>query len=523
MEEKIHIEFTKYIDKAKKNIANFIQFCQINSNWLLFLFIISAFSFSYELFHLTITVDEELSIAETSSNLGWVDQGRWGLYLITFLFLPNPMLPFLPMLTALFFSAMAYVVMILLFSKKIDVASYVAAPLFLSCTTLYFAYHFNTINFAFGIGFCFSSIAIYSIATFSSKIKYLSIFLLVFSIGIYQGFVPFICILMCFSFLHLVLSKENPTSLKKLFSVILENGLILVMAIGLYYLFTKLSYIVFDTQPNHYVNSYLKIESDWSYWQHTFTNVIKNIKLFYLGSSEIYLFSVSSLGPLVILGFCYLVYHIIKTNNTIPVKIAVIILLLVIPILPFSIYFISGGHMPIRTNLGFPIVICFITFFAIQKSTSFFKALLIVLAIVCSFQFAARNHQLAFINHLSWEKDRELAVRVMSRIDDVYYKLPIIAKNKTHPLLIVGKPNLQNSLPVYRRFSTVGWSFWAMGSGGQKNTRIIAFLKILGITNFHDGYHVREKKERKELIDKMPHWPAKGSVDVIKGLVVIKF
>jgi len=61
-----------------------------NRTWLGYLFVLSLLSFPYELFNFTLTIDEELHAGYDlgGEEIQWVAQGRWSMYLLSYLFPP---------------------------------------------------------------------------------------------------------------------------------------------------------------------------------------------------------------------------------------------------------------------------------------------------------------------------------------------------------------------------------------------------------------------------------------------------
>ena len=127
-----------------------------NRNWLIFVFAVAVLAFPSELFNFSLTIDEEI-VAMGMDQRAWIGQGRWGQYLLSFLFSPNPVLPFTPVFLSLILSAIACTITIRIWSPQRSTVDYLIAPIFIACPTLYYVYQFNTLNYGIGFGGPFSN------------------------------------------------------------------------------------------------------------------------------------------------------------------------------------------------------------------------------------------------------------------------------------------------------------------------------------------------------------------------------
>ena len=140
---------------------------------------------------------------------------------------------------------------------------------------------------------------------------------------------------------------------------------------------------------------------------------------YYLGSSEIYVYSIKSLALLFSICFIAVLILIILSRQKFGIKILGILILIGVIVLPFSLDLIMGGHMPTRAMLGIPLVFGGLTFFAWFYENKIFRIFLILLVVSCSFHFININNRLAFSNDMVWQADRELTIRLLSRIDTI--------------------------------------------------------------------------------------------------------
>jgi len=149
--------------QPKYSFERLINELKANRYWLCYLILIAVIGFAYELFNFSLTIDEELyaGMKHASEAVGWVQQGRWGMYLLSFLFPVNPIIPFVPMFLTLVFSALSFAIVVKIILPHVGLERYFAAPLFIVCPVLYYSYSFNTLNYGLGIGFFTGALALF--------------------------------------------------------------------------------------------------------------------------------------------------------------------------------------------------------------------------------------------------------------------------------------------------------------------------------------------------------------------------
>ncbi|MAX36744.1 MAG: hypothetical protein CME33_09290, partial [Gimesia sp.] len=178
-------------DNMSENQPLLIKWIKKERYWLSYLLVLCCFSFTYELFNFTLSIDEE-NYAErlrpdVSHYLDWVEQGRWSMYLLNYLYPANPIIPFAPFFFSLVCSALSFSLIVRILSSERTVRDYIAAPLFMACPTLYYIYSFNTLNYGVGIGFLTGALSVYIFIFWRGKINWLiSVLLIAFTIGVYQ-------------------------------------------------------------------------------------------------------------------------------------------------------------------------------------------------------------------------------------------------------------------------------------------------------------------------------------------------
>ena len=85
-------------------------------------------TYGFNLFNLDLSIDDELAGFLENAVTAWLVQGRWATYLLNKYFLPNPIIPVVPMAITIAGLAASYVMSAITWRWPIDLAHYVAAP-----------------------------------------------------------------------------------------------------------------------------------------------------------------------------------------------------------------------------------------------------------------------------------------------------------------------------------------------------------------------------------------------------------
>lgn len=497
-----------------------LQKIKHNRYWLGYLGLISVIAFGYELFNFSLTIDEELYAVKTSTSqaVDWVPEGRWSMYLLSFLFPVNSIIPFVPLLVTLYFSALSFAVVTRIFSAKRSLADYIAAPFFIACPVLYYSYSFNTLNYGLGIGFFAGALSLYLFTYLKITTKWIySSILMAFSIGVYQAFLPWLLVLCCFHLLGKILGDDK-ISLKAVRQLGIQLLILVTLSLIVYYAISKLMHFMLGLQPSSYLSIYLRWSLSWTYFDQVINSIKDDIFRYYAGSKAIYYESIKLLGILFFSSLLLIIVSILKSAQSIFVKLIGVLLLGFIVVTPFSMYFLLGYAMPIRTMLAIPLVLSGVIFFALSISFRPVKFLLVVIAVFCAFRFVSINNRFAFSDQMMWQADREFTSRIYSQMEKSQDELPIKLSSQQWPFMLIGSHSW-NEYPTMVRRENIGESFYYWGSGYIG--RALALMRSMGI---HDYAPATVEKQRSILrkAHEMPVWPSDGSVAVVEGAMVVK-
>ncbi|QDT43048.1 hypothetical protein Pan241w_31450 [Gimesia alba] len=500
----IQIEITTWIKKEH--------------HWLSYLLVLCFASFAYELFNFTLSVDEEF-YAERSSPLlsdEWVRQGRWSMYLLSHLYPVNPIVPFAPLFFTLVCSALAFSLVVRLFSSNRTINDFWAAPLFIACPTLYYVYSFNTLNFGIGIGFLASALAIY-LFTHRQGISgwLIPALLIAFSIGIYQAFLPWIFVLFCFSTLRLIF--ESKVTLKEILKAFVSFTALLVSGLVFYYLISKGFRVALKLNSQDYIDGFVKYELSLNYLLQTFKQTIYSMKNHYLGKNDIYDQNVSSLFLLFFITLFSLIFQVLKTKQPLSTKISGLLIVIFILAAPFSLNLISGGVMPTRALLAVPLVLSGFVFLSLSAPSIILRLVIILLVCATTFQFITINNRFAFADYISWQADRTLSIRILNRLDELDYGQEEKSTSKRVYALVGNISRPKYPLIVERQ--TIGASFYNWDQGNVH--RVLSLMRSMGIDEYEPAT-LEQQRSIMKFADTMPIWPQAGSVALKNGVSIVK-
>ena len=505
------------IDKVLREIKG-------NRYLLSYLLIVAIIAFANELFNFSLTIDEELNTgisAENSAyrNTIWVLQGRWGMYILTFLFPVNTTIPFAPLFITLIFSALSFAIVTKVFSVKRGGADFISAPLFLACPVLYYTYQFNTLNYGVGIGFFVGAVAIYYFTQRKGLLSWvIPSILMAFCIGIYQSFLPWLVILICFHILAQVFRSDKLT-LKRYWYIVIQFVGLIILSLAFYVVISKCFYFMLDTHQNSYLDAYSRWELSWRYLSQVISSIKEGMFDYYTNRTTIYYSPIKILPVLFLSSFSLVLIAVLKSNKPLLVKLMGIITLVVIIVLPFSMNLILGSAMPARTMLAVPLVLSGLLFFAFSTcSVQMIKLLLVLMTLICSFQFISINSRFSFSDQMMWKADREFTSRFYTEMEKQQVNLPVKLLQQTWPFMLVGTHSWPEHTTMIKR-ETIGASFYEWGSGYLG--RATSLMKTMGIHDYKKA-SITEQVSIIRAAHEMPVWPMKGSVAVISDVMVVK-
>ena len=477
--------------------------------WILILFV--SYVYGYELFNVHITIDEEISAFRSETNLAFLTSGRWGLFLFANLFFQKSVIPFLPLATTLLFILIGILLLLETVSLPNKLACFLITAMGLAWSGFVYVFSFSVINFAIGFGFLCISLSLYLLTKGNGAGKLWAAIPIAFVISIYQPLLqPLVMVFLLYPLYHW--REERHNFLRFLLNALLALGIGFVLYYGIQQLFL----FAFNTSTSTYVTHYFD-----------FANLFANIgwylqklaRLFYnvmVGDSSFYSITVRALPIfLFVAGLIILIGEFKKRERT-SYYLLFLVLLAIFTIMPFIGGILTKGYIPYRSLLGVPMFLVGWAALAFKNAGQRSRWLLSILAALTLFQFASSTNHLFASSAFAYEEDKILATQLIQRIEDEIENTGVVSPLYLEMVGYVQRP----STPLVSRIENIGASFF--GWDGGRTNRVTNFLRILGYTSV-DALPLERRSAYVDQGITMPVWPAKGSVQVVGDVVLVKF
>jgi hypothetical protein len=507
------------INKEKRSfIGEFLQNTELNVKkffkdyWVVILFFAIAIicAYGFELFNFNITIDEENSGYRNGPTLWYIMSDRWGMYLIQRIFLPNSILPFVPLFLSLIFRATGIFLILLTWDSFSKRKMILIGSTMLIFPTLAYIDSFSVNNYGIGFGYLLVGVGIIIFTRTSSLWRFIAFVPLSIALGIYQGFIPVIVAVFGIFFVLQSVKKKH-LRWKLLFEILVA----LIISYILYFVINKIFLLVYKVPSSGYIESYF----DLNYLTNNFSIVIsllvKQMNTIYMGNSAVFGTRTFATPVIIVLALIGGWYKIITHKSSIATKILLSFSLPVILVIPFVSGLFTRGHVLLRSLLALPISIGGILALAMVENKKLIQLILSFALLVGSYQFVVSNNSLFASSHLALQADRLLASRIVTKIDEA-------TANQENPIYfveIVGYTAPEFS-DVIHKSEVIGSSFFEWDEGNSE--RIVGFFETVGSS----GYYPLPPEKRGWLVLKaedMPIWPANGSVQIFNDTVVVKF
>ena len=493
-------------------LINSYTYIKKNSVALFCLGIIALITYGFELFNLNLTVDEEFHAFLESPLPLWIGEGRWGMYLLNKFLFPYAIIPTIPLFIGLAFHLFAILLILDCWKIESVLEQVACGAILLTFPTFAFIYEFSSLNFGIGIGIFCVGWSLFLFSKNKGNMRWLAILPAGFAIAIYQ---PFALMLAAVLLIHVIIEiRSNHTW----FVDLLFAAIVLSLAFLFYYLVEKLFLFLHGIEDTPYVSHYF----DFSYLFEQPINILSDswttIINYYSGSAHIYGINIATLGLLLVVSLAGITIRIIEDNLPNHNFVIMILFSLAVLLIPFADILFSRGTVISRTLIALPVSIAGIFILGLPTTPRIIRFFMLTLALFSVFQFITANNRLFSSSHLALQADRLLAARLMDKIDEAKAKSGILNPNYVDVIGDISRPETQ---PILRR-ETFGISFFELKGTGGQIYRISLFLQISGYSSLKALPEIR-RIEFMDPVNKMPVWPAEGSVIVVKDTVLIKF
>lgn len=489
----------------------------------LILWAIFALFYFSELAGFSLSIDEEKALLRTDAGV-WAAQDRWLIYLIERFILPPPVLPFFPLFVFGALASLGYIAIAKAHDRDLgDWRVLLLFVLFSAFPVLFFILDFSMTTPSLGVALLLACLSLFlfdrvmdAMAEAGNRRKLPGLFALqallgAGVIGVYQSLILLVAVGCCGVFLLRALRgpTQRPRDILVLHAYLLA---MLVASVALSYLIAwGLQWLVGSqsTYSGRFVRPDQIIEAPWQ----VVLKMLREYWAIYGGKRAVYGFRHVTFPVLLVLGMAALAVQAWRRGRW--VVVLVLLYMLGMTLIPFALHPLSGGRMPYRTLVSVPYVFWFFAAAAAISPMVWLRRAGIVLVIIVSLQCLYTFSSFQAQKRLVLEHDRDLASQIYQRIASV---IPDFDRKQTYRIDFYGDHEFR--IP-YREVGGSTWpaSFFEWDNGNP--SRIVDFMTILGYSNFQN----LDDATRAALLpvtEKMPIWPAAGSVQVADGVILVR-
>ncbi|QWU98920.1 glucosyltransferase domain-containing protein [Francisella salimarina] len=479
------------------------KFCEENKVIVLWLIFFNILAYGYFITHWTLSIDSETQTFASSTFLAksWFKEGR---LLIPFINLLDnqEILPFwndLISIILIFLSNLTWLTILSKNQKHSDTSSFVFSLTF-SISPLYCLYlRFTTFNISISLSILFIALSAYYLSNFFNlKAKRNLAFCFIYTflaISIYQALVAYYITAIVF----IILTREvDNHKCRNIFCCVKEaiaSATILILALTLYEILMKIIYL--------YIPKSNYLESFYAWNRDDYMSIFKTIMYFfhtYINISFNFMFTLSII-PLLLL----IVFFIYKK------RFHLFTLIILTPFLPFTLIFILGTPVPLRSLIAVPLMLAGLwTLLTYILKQAQIKLIILLVVIISSFFNAQFINRIFYSDVMRQEYDINLANHIYNHTVD-----KVGSNIETKPLIIIG-PHDNIKQPFSFEEETLSRSIFTYGD----ENRATDFMTWLGKEFVHPTKE--QISAAREISIKMPSYPSKGYIKETKNLIIIK-
>ena len=454
-----------------------------------------CFVYGFEITHFTLSTDEEFSdnLEQTLS------LGRWGHALLHYFILPEPWLPFFTIMLGITFLALSSVYICRYLNLDLTL-SLIFSLLLVGLPQVAFQLQFSNQADTFGIAMFLSSFSMQFLKRKTLKCSALFILINVLAISIYQASImtPITLYLLKEMFDYFRCDKSHKSSLLYALKMLFRLLACLIICCVIYKLVLVAMLKIFNVTASSYLGEFIG-------WQQ---GVIHGLK-FGVGSIVKYTsFKFAPYGmklfSLVIPALLVIFIIALKKKKIEIFMFAVLALFSV-----FTINILLGANLPPRSLIQAPLVFAgLITFviYGLKRKEQGLCFSIVMVFIACMF-----SSRLFYSDYMAREADAYVAQNIVTQIGQQF--VPV--DDKPMAVFFIGKMTPNNAWRV-EDSDTFGLSFFEWN-----RFRIQEYLRTINLAEY--AQPPEDKINALVAYSKtMPVWPAKNSIGITEGIVIVK-
>lgn len=470
--------------------------------WVAIVFLI----FGYELFHFSLSIDEEIHTFITGLQMAhtWLEQGRWGMSLLLLVFPPISALPMVS--TAIGGAGLIVAAAHLVSYYRIDgLSRHVLAVSLITSPVWPHIVQFNPLFWGVGIGVALCAIGVRLLADSRWLMRLVGVGALALASGIYQVLTLVAVVMVLGKYIRPGGEELGQSPWPAAVRMISLVGASAGMYLGINYVAMWVT-----GAGMAYVDMYWRVSEYLADPIGAFLISLRASASWILGSHPIYLGYGLAFVVLPFLGILFAVAKMPrKERDTCLLRAFSLFGILAAVSLPV---FVSVGWAPARSLVALPFMSAVLAVCIPLRSPLTQRAATAYLVVLVALSMWA-SATLFYSDHVMRERDRVVGEALLARLDNL--RVP----GEPMRFTLVGK--LEPSVPhdPVRRVEVFGASFFEWDGGNV--WRVYFYLRILGAHDLHP-VDIAQLPEVASKSEGMPMWPAAGSVALIDGVAVIK-
>jgi hypothetical protein len=468
--------------------------------------------YGYEIFNFSLSIDEEAYLPDHSLR-GWIEQGRWAIGFLAYVFPPLGSVPVLS--TGIFCAGLGVSACILarvLFRS--NTAQWTFAGLFVSSPLWPHIAEFNPLSWGVGIGCVLATLSLLFILARPRFGDIWAAGLLALMIGIYQSFFVWFIVLLCILYLSVLLRTAPAEVTARLHRFPwLRSTLISVGGLLSYLAVQKILVAAFSLRPT-YVQQWVRLADFTTVPLRAFGRILKRSFYLLAGADPIFLGYGYVLALLPLVGLLIVAGQVLwRGSLSRSQRLQVGASLVAALVFALSPLLMSAGMLPARALIPWIPLGAFLAAITVVHKGPFEKPLKVALAATLFISIWI-SVSLFYTDHLVRQRDQMLATRIMVRVDQILPNPPPARV----PFVVVGLLPATD-VGVFHKVEIFGDSFFEHDGGDP--WRVAAYLRTLGIDSL-EPHPLTDANSYRPAIEAMPVWPAVGSVAIVGNLLVIK-
>lgn len=492
-----------------------LRFIRQHQAVLIAVLFVAVINYGVELFDFTLSIDDELALYDSPPGQYLIARGRWGLYALSHLLLPEVVIPIVPLFLSLACLSVAAVLFSVAWGMETGMARFAVSTLLVSFPALTTILVFKSVAVGIGPGFLLCALAILVVdkrkpgwAGFS-----LAVALIAFAVSLYQAMLVVALGALLMKHALQFLRRGVGVSLREDAITFLASALAIIVGYGAHGLITRGLTLALGLRDDSYVASILGVSAIAETLGVRFAQGSALSMHILAGSANAFGASIPLWPVLWILALALLVVSVVARRRQF--DLLALIFVGAAFVVNVAAALVVGASL--RMMLGFAVLAGGAGAILLQLSGRrlVVKAASFLVISLTALQFAQLNNRLLGSVQLAYQNDRMLAQQIAQQIVQAERQAGV----KASYIEVSGhwQPPATRAIA---RVETIGASFFEWG-GGDLN-RIRMFLSTSGAPLLK----VAPPARRIEAIHAslaMPTWPMDGSVTLVGDVVVVKF